>query len=131
MAPEVRRAAEAFALTLGSVEDAKAALVTAVRSGRAPGAPLAEALAGFEMGLADADASMPAWRVEQVEDAWAACRAGLDEARARAEAFRLGEHPPEIFEQLIAVMEDLMDPLDPFEAAAAAFDALGLRVSGR
>jgi hypothetical protein len=128
VAPEVRRAGEVFAGTLGSVEDAKAALVTAVRSGRAPGAPLAEALAGFELALADADASMTAWRVDQIEADWTSCRVGLDEARNRAEAFRLSEHPPEIYEELIAELGDLMDPLDAFEAAAAAFGALGVRV---
>ena len=128
MAPEVLRAAGAFSIALGSVEGAKDALVTAVRSGRAPGAPLAEALAGFERGLTDADAAMPAWRVGEVDEAWTSCRAGLDEARARAEAFRLSEHPPEIYEHLIAELEDLLDPLDPFEDAASGFGALGVRI---
>ena len=128
VAPELVRAGAAFGETLDAVERAKAALVTAVRSGRAPGAPLAEALAGFETALAEADASMAAWHVVDVDDVWVACRAGLDDARRRAEQFRLSDHPPEIYEHLIAAFEDLMDPLDPFERAASAFRAVGVRV---
>jgi hypothetical protein len=123
---ELRRVGEAFAATLGAVEAAKASLVTAVRSGRAPGAPLAEALAGFEVRLAEAEGTMGAWRAPDVEAAWGSCRDGLNEARRRAEAFRLSEPSPEIYEHLIAALEDLMDPLEPFEVAASAFRAAGL-----
>jgi hypothetical protein len=125
---DLRRAGAAFASALASVEDAKAALVSSVRAGRAPGAPLAEALAGFESGLAEADALMPAWRVHEVEASWSPCRDGLTDARRRAEAFRTGGDPPEIYEALIAALEDLMDPLDPFEDAARAWRDLGVRV---
>ncbi len=129
VAPELRRAGEAFASTLASVEGAKAALVTAVRSGRAPGAPLAEALAGFELGLADASVSMDAWRVPDLGTAWHACSAGLDGARVRAEELRLRGDPPRVYEELVAALEELMDPLEPFEGAAERFRALGVRVS--
>ena len=93
--PELRHAGGAFGATLAVVEGAKASLVSAVRSGRSPGAPLAEALAGFELGLADASASMDAWRVPEVEETWTACP-GLDEARARAEALRRATGRPDL-----------------------------------
>src|SRR5690348_13192536 len=77
---EIASAAEAFAQVRDDVERAKAALVTAIRSGRAPGAPLAEALAGFEHHLAEADATMDRWHVDAVRTQWLACRDGLDQA---------------------------------------------------
>jgi hypothetical protein len=124
--PELQRAGEAFAETLEAIEAAKASLVTAVRAGRAPGAPLAEALAGFELRLAEAEGTMEAWRSQDVEAVWISCHEGLEEARRRAEAFRLREPSPEIYEHLIAALEDLMDPLDPFEGAAQTFRAAGV-----
>jgi hypothetical protein len=125
--PEIERAGAAFAGALADVEAAKAALVSAVRSGRAPGAPLAEALAGFEAGLSAADGSMPDWRIPAFEQEWTACFRGLAEARAAAEALRLSVRPPDIYEELIAALDDLMDPLAPFEGAAAAFRRMGAR----
>jgi hypothetical protein len=71
---------------------------------------------------------MDAWHVADVGDDWLACRAGLAEARARAEALRLGGEPPRIYEELIAALEGMMDPLVPFEAAAERFRTLGVRV---
>jgi hypothetical protein len=125
--PEVLRAAEAFARTLQDVETAKAALISAVRSGRAPGAPLAGALAGFDAGLTAAEASMPDWRIPAIEDRWSACFAGLAESRAAAESLRLSGRAPEIYEELIAALDDLLDPLGCFEDAAGAFRRLGVR----
>jgi hypothetical protein len=126
VSPELRRAGEAFAETLEAVEGAKATLVTAVRSGRAPGAPLAEALAGFEVRLAEAARTMEAWRTPAVEEVWSACHDALNEARRRAETFRLSEPSPRIYEHLIAALEDLMDPLEPFERATQAFREAGV-----
>jgi hypothetical protein len=125
--PALQRAGESFVRTLAEVETAKAALVSAVRSGRAPGVPLAEALAGFDAGLMAADASMPDWRIPAVEREWTACFAGLAEARAAADALRLSHRAPEIYEELIAALDELLDPLACFEDAAGAFRRLGLR----
>jgi hypothetical protein len=126
--PELQRAGESFARTLEEVETAKAALVSAVRSGRAPGAPLAEALAGFDAGLTAADTAMPDWRIPAVEDEWTACFAGLGEARAAAESLRLSGRAPGIYEELIAALDELLDPLACFEDAAGAFRRGGLRL---
>src|SRR5204863_7092702 len=82
---QLHAAASAFREALEAVESAKASLVRAVRAGRAPGVPLAEALAGFEEGLAETAARMPAWRNPEIEWEWVACSAGLVAARNRAE----------------------------------------------
>jgi hypothetical protein len=100
------------------VEDAMEALVAARPSGRGPGVPAAEAVAGFEEGIRAARETMSGWRSSDVEvdvdvDAWRACLAGLDEASRRAERLRL-EPPPEGYEELYGALGDLLEPLEVF-----------------
>jgi len=110
----------AFAETLRAVEEAKAALVAAVPvSGRVRGVPLAEALAGFEGGLALATRSMDRWRTDLVSGQWHACAEGLREAAVRAERLRL-HGSPSAYEELVAALDDLMAPLEVFEPVARA-----------
>src|SRR4051812_28418269 len=100
-------------------------MVKAVPSARAPGRPLADALFAFETDLAGAISAMPQWRTEAVEPEWAACRAGLDQAKEGAE--RLKMSASELgFESLIGTVGELIAPLEPFEAAAARFHELGV-----
>jgi hypothetical protein len=61
---------------------------------------------------------MDAWRIPDDEGDWAACRSALD--RSLAEAERLRHEAPELdYEGLVAVLGDLMDPLEAFDRAAA------------
>jgi len=64
---------------------------------------------------------MPAWRVPELEDAWAAADAALAQAHAQAE--RVRADPPDIagFEGLIGLIGDLLAPLDAFNDAAERF----------
>jgi hypothetical protein len=106
------------------VEEAKAAMTATVPSTRLPGTPLAEAIAEFEDHLGRAKELMPGWRHPDVEAGWLACEAGIDEALARAA--RLREDPPELggFEGLIWVVDQVLAPLEAFEAAAERFRTL-------
>jgi len=105
-------------IVLEEVERAKQAVVGAVPSARAPGRPLADALFEFETRLASADSRMNAWKGESVAVEWEACRAGIAEARARGERLRLDA--PELgFESLLGTIQELIDPLEVFEQAAA------------
>ena len=119
---------DAFTAVLAELEPAKRALTTVMPTTRLPGTPLPDALVEFEAAIGRAQALMPTWRVAAVEIQWAACQAGLAEGLERAR--RLREDAPELggFEGLIWVVERLLDPLEPFEAAAARFRAL--RVAG-
>ena len=122
-----RRSGEAygaFGRVLEDVERAKQAVVAAVPSARAPGRPLADALFEFEARLSSADAGMDGWRSESVTAEWRACRAGIAEARARGERLRL-EAPDLGFESLLGVIQELIDPLDPFEEAGARLREVG------
>jgi hypothetical protein len=114
-----------FRHVVGQVEEAKAALVSAVPRGRAAGIPIAEALISFESGLISSREAMPAWRVGPLEEEWRACDSALEESCRRAEHLRLGA-PPEGYEQLYGELGDLLEPLDAFRAALDGFRRLGL-----
>jgi len=123
--PELRGSFEGFRLTSALVEEARATLLLGVPSGRASRLPLAEALAGFEALLDEATGAMPSWRMPDVEAEWEACRAALDESARRSERLRLGS-VPDGYEQLAPVLEELIEPLDVFAAAAGRYRSLGL-----
>jgi hypothetical protein len=120
----VRDAFRAFLDTLGTVEEAKAALTAAAPGRRSPGIPLAEAVAGFEWGLQRAKEGMPSWRVPEVEEAWIACSAALMESIHRTGRFRM-EPAPEGYERLYLALDELMDPLGAFGDALGRFQAQG------
>jgi hypothetical protein len=115
-----------FEQTLRHVEEAKALLAAAAPRGRTGGVPLAEALARFEEELGSASRSMPAWRTDEVEEQWLACRSGLAEAERRERDLRL-EGSPEGYEQLYSTLGAIMEPLDEaFTAALHRFRDLGV-----
>ena len=118
---------DAFQAVLAEIEPAKAELAEVMPSNRLPGRPLVEALHGYEASLTRARAAMPSWRRPEVEDEWMACDEGL--ARGLVMAARLREEAPDLggFEGLLGTVQDLLDPLDPFVAAAERFVALRLR----
>ena len=120
---ELEDAHAAFESVLANVERAKERLVAAVPSSRMPGRPLGEALADYEDGLSAARAGMDGWRRPETEDEWSACSAGLDEAIALAERFRL-ETPDLPFDALMFALQDLMVPLEAFELAARGWRKL-------
>ena len=122
--PEVRARLDAFDASREAVEDAKSALVATVRTGRVEGVPLAEGLAAFEALLREAADTMPAWRSPATDAVWATCDEAVAESLRRAERLRL-EGSPRVYEELIAEVDDLLEPLDAFAAAAAALRALG------
>jgi len=81
--------------------------------------PLADALHAFERGIAEAAGLMDAWRTEETEGAWQACRAALDEAARGAERMRL-DAPSLDFESLVLALGDLIAPLEAFGEADRA-----------
>jgi hypothetical protein len=121
---ELEEAETAFGAVLEDLEPAKAALTDCMPTTRLPGRPLPDALIDYEDHLERARSLMPAWRRPETEEVWHACAAGLDEALELAR--RLREEAPELggFEGLLGTVEELMDPLDPFEAAARRFHDL-------
>ena len=122
--PELEAPFETFERVLAEVEPAKEALTEAMPTTRLPGRPLPDALAEFEERLGRARDAMSGWRRNETEREWTACAAGIEQATARA--VRLREHAPDLggFEGLIWAVESLLDPLEPFRAAAERFRSL-------
>jgi hypothetical protein len=107
------------------IEEAKAILVSAAPRGRAAPLPVAEALGGFEAGLAEAADSLNGWRVPEVEDEWMRSRAGINEALRRAERLRL-EGSPRGYEELADELAGILEPLEVLAATLERFRGLGL-----
>ena len=124
LSPELDRSLIALRDVVAQVEASKDAMTSTVPSTRLPGTPLAEAIAEFEDHLGRAQDLMPAWRHPEVEVEWLACDAGIRESLERAR--RLREDPPELggFEGLIWAVDQLLAPLEAFEAAAERFRTL-------
>ena len=120
----IARAGREFRRTLGRVERARAALVSAAPRGRAVGVPAAEAVASFEAELRAAADLMPGWRHPDAKEAWRACDEGLREALRRAERLRL-HAAPEGYEHLYALLGDALEPLDVFGPALRRLRQLG------
>lgn len=118
-------AAAPFRRSLERVEEAKGALLAAVPVRRGTGAPLAEALAGFEFALRAARDEMAGWKTPELEEDWVRCMAALDEASKRAELLRL-EATPEGYEELYGLLGDALDPLEAFDEAADRLGKWGL-----
>jgi hypothetical protein len=124
VSPEFAETLRAFEITLRHVEDAKESLLLAVRSGRVEGIPLANGLAMFEEGLGSAVESMPGWRRPETGREWRRCERALADALERARRLRL-ERSPEVYEELIGEVGELLDPLEAFADASASLRAMG------
>ena len=121
---ELREPLHALRAVAVEVEAAKSAMTGTVPSTRSAGTPLAEGILELESRLEAAQALMPSWRHVDLEGEWLACDAGVGESLERAR--RLREDPPELggFEGLIWAVDQLLEPLEAFEAAAERFRTL-------
>jgi len=114
---------EAFHLAVVPLEEGKDALVGVVPQARYPGRPFPEALEAFVLGMEATERLMPAWRAPAVEELWRACDEGVRKARGRAD--RLAEGVSGLsFEGLLELVQELLDPLEPFERAEERFNDL-------
>jgi hypothetical protein len=122
--PELDPALVNLRAVVDEVEAAKSAMTGTVPSTRSAGTPLAEGILELEERLAAAQEMMPTWRRPELEAEWLACDAGIRESSERAR--RLREDPPELggFEGLIWAVDQLLAPLEAFEAAAERFRTL-------
>jgi hypothetical protein len=110
-------ARDAFELVLEHVERAKAELVAATPSPRGvPPRSLAEALIDFEHALGSAFDAMPAWRTDDTAETWRSCAEAIERSLAEAERLRIGA-PALDYEGLVAVLADLIAPLEAFDGA--------------
>ena len=124
LSPELDAALVNLRAVVEQVEAAKGAMTGTVPSTRSAGTPLAEGILELEQRLAAAQELMPTWRHPDLEAEWLACDAGIRESLERARGLR--EDAPELggFEGLIWAVDQLLAPLEAFEAAAERFRTL-------
>ena len=122
--PDLVGSLDALRRVVDEVEAAKDAMTGTVPSTRSAGTPLAEGILELEQRLTAARTLMPAWRHPDLEDEWLACDAGIRESLERSR--RLREDPPDLggFEGLIWAVDQMLAPLEAFEAAAERFRTL-------
>jgi hypothetical protein len=126
--PEHLRAPyRAFLEVVEILEPAKAGLTNVVPGARLPGRPLRDAVTEYLGALDGAGRAMATWRCPDVETEWRRCAEGLSEAAARAGRVLSAPGDPEGFQGLLWTVERLLDPLDPFVAAAERFSKLKRR----
>jgi hypothetical protein len=99
-------------------------MTSTVPSTRLPGTPLPDALLELEEHLDRAKALMPGWRHPELENEWLACEEGIDGSLRRSRKLRV--EPPDLagFEGLIWTVDEVLAPLEAFEAAADRFRTL-------
>jgi hypothetical protein len=121
---EFQQPLAALRTVVDEIEAGKRAMTGTVPSTRSAGTPLAEGILELESRLTAAQELMPAWRHPDLEDEWDACDAGIRQSLERARQLR--EDPPELggFEGLIWAVDQLLAPLESFEAAADRFRTL-------
>jgi hypothetical protein len=121
---ELEDSVRALRAVVDHIETAKDAMTSTLPSTRSAGTPLAEGILELEQRLGSAQALMPTWRHPDLEAEWLACDAGIRESLERARHLR--EDPPELggFEGLIWAVDQLLAPLEAFEAAAERFRTL-------
>lgn len=124
LAPDLEGPLSGLRAVVSQIDEAKDGMTATVPTTRLPGRPLADALSELEEHLGRAGALMESWRHPALEDAWRACRDGLDESLRRAAELR--SEAPDLggFEGLIWAIDRVLAPLDVFEDAAGRFRTL-------
>ena len=128
--PELEEPYRAFLRVLEEIEPAKAGLADVLPGTRLPGRPLNDAVEEYVSRLVRAKPTMRDWQVPALEPEWRACSEGLERAVDRGRRVLALDREPEGFEGLLGAVEYLMDPLDPFVAAAERFRRLRRRSRG-
>jgi hypothetical protein len=118
----------AFLVVLEQIEPAKAGLTDVLPTTRLPGRPFRDAVGEYRERSVAAQRLMPAWRCKDLDGEWQACDRGLRQAVDRAERLLAAAEDPVGFEGLLGAVERLMDPLEPFAAAAERFRGLRRRL---
>jgi hypothetical protein len=114
---EAHQALDAFLVIAGLTDRAKQSLLAAAPGGRGEGAPLAEALAGFEEHLQAARRSLDTWPASLAGSERKTTVNAIEGSLRRAETLRL-DASPRGYEELYALLGDALDPLDAMAEVA-------------
>lgn len=119
---------DAFERCAHHVDLAQRAMIRCVpSSARSVALPLAVGAQTVRIALADARAAMPAWQHPDVEQAWAACSAALDQTLDQLDGAIAVAGATTELEVALTAVQDLLDPLHAFVEAAERFERLKVR----
>jgi hypothetical protein len=124
LTPELDVALEGLRAAVVEVETGMDGMTSTVPTTRMPGTPLPDALLELEEHLGRARELMLAWWHPDLEQEWQACDDAIEESLGRAASLR--EEAPDLggFEGLIWAVDQVLAPLEAFEAAAERFRTL-------
>lgn len=103
------------------IEGGRRLLLGTLPTGRVEPAPIGVGLDALDRAIDDARGWMDRWRLEEVADAWADCRAALDESQQAIPHVREVAATTTELEELLGAVEDVVAPLDAFADAERAF----------
>ena len=89
--------------------------------GRVQPAPIATGTEALRAAIEDVRVWMPDWRRDEIDDEWTACRTALDRASGELDAIDDIAATTEELDDVLDPVRHLMDRLDAFADAEAAF----------
>jgi len=119
--PHAVGAWEAFLACAGRLEAGRRVLLGTLPVGRVQPAPVATGTEALRGAIADARTWMPDWRLEELEDEWSLCDAALDRALEELDGIDGIAARTEELDDVLDPVRHLMDRLDAFADAEAAF----------
>jgi hypothetical protein len=118
MPPELAAPWESFVAIADRVQNARRVVLSCLPVGRVEPAPVPVGLDVLADELAAIRTDMSSWRGDQVEQAWQACAASIDEALAAIPAAKHVAETSTELEELLGAVADVVEPLgDAFQAA--------------
>ena len=112
---------EAFLACAGRLEAGRRVLLGTLPVGRVQPAPIATGTGALRSAIEDVRVWMPDWRLAQLDDEWSACDAALDHAAKELDAIDAIAASTEELDDVLDPVRHLMDRLDAFADAEAAF----------
>ena len=104
-----------------AIEAGRRVLLGTLPTGRVEPAPVAVGADALQRSLEDVREWMPAWRLPEIEQDWADCVAGIDEAEAELVALRQVAAETGELEELLEAVGAVVAPLDSFADAERAW----------
>lgn len=119
---------QAFERCAEHVDLAQRAMLRCVpSSARSMALPLGIGAQTVRISLGEADALMPSWRHEALEQCWLACAAAIDETLTGLDRAVDTAGATVELEVALTAVQDLLDPLHAFVDAAERFEHLKVR----
>jgi hypothetical protein len=103
------------------LEGGRRVLLGVLPVGRVEPAPITVGTTALRQAIADVRAWMPGWRIDELADEWQACSAALDRAEERLASIDEVAAETDELDDVLDPVRHLMDRLDAFADAEAAF----------